>query len=191
MNVELNSLPSLPDVKVICPRKHADERGFFSEVYRSDWRELFSIDGDFMQDNHAFTRDVGVLRGLHYQTPPFAQDKLVRVVRGAIWDVVVDIRRGSATYGCWAGVEVSAENWKQVLVPRGFAHGYVTLEENTEVLYKVSNPYAPDHDYGIAWDDAELGIDWRLPVREPVLSAKDQNHPLLRDAGEHFFYYES
>ena len=135
-----------------------------------------------MQDNHSLSRAAGVLRGLHYQLPPFAQDKLVRVVRGAIFDVAVDIRKNSPTFGRWLGLEVSAEKWNQILVPRGFAHGFVTLVPNTEVVYKVTERYAPEYDRSIRFDDPAIGIDWPVPAAGITLSDKDRGAPLLADA---------
>jgi len=126
--------------------------------------------------------EAGVIRGLHYQVPPVAQAKLVRVVRGAIFDVAVDIRHGSPSFGRWVGLEVSAEAWNQILVPPGFAHGFMTLQPNTEVIYKVSAPYSPQHDRAIRWDDPAIGIDWPLEARTPILSDKDRAAPLLADA---------
>ncbi len=172
---------AIPDVKIITPRKHGDHRGFFSEVYvRKDFVEA-GIDLDFVQDNHSLSAEVGTLRGLHFQSAPFAQDKLVRVPRGKILDVAVDLRRSSPTYGQHVAVELSAENWRQLLVPIGFAHGFVTLEPETEVMYKVTNYYAPTNDHGLAWDDPELAIDWPFPAEKIVLSDKDRKHPRLRD----------
>lgn len=182
------SRTKIPDVLVVEPKKFEDPRGFFSEVYKDGIFDEFGFEDRFIQDNHAFSVDKGVLRGLHFQSPPFAQDKLVRVTRGAIWDVVVDVRHGSPTYGQWVGEELSEENWKQIFVPKGFAHGYVTLRENTEVLYKVTNRYAPEHDHGIMWDDASIGVDWKLGDIEPILSEKDKKHPTL-DQSEKFFEY--
>ena len=161
MQVEETAIPA---VKIVSPLKHGDERGFFSEVYnRSVWRDA-GLDYVFVQDNHSFSAAEGTLRGLHYQTPPFAQDKLVRVSRGRILDVAVDIRRSSPTFGKFVAVELSAENWRQLLVPAGFAHGFVTLAPNAEVLYKTTALYSPAHDFGIAWDDPDIGIHWPLPA---------------------------
>jgi dTDP-4-dehydrorhamnose 3,5-epimerase len=178
MNV---SQTKLEGVLVIEPKKFGDERGFFSEVFRESILSDYGFDRAFIQDNHAFSQQKGVLRGLHYQSPPFAQDKLVRVTRGAILDVAVDIREGSPTYGEWVSEVISAENWKQILVPRGFAHGYVTLKENTEVLYKVTEYYAPQADKGLMWNDSTLAIDWQLGEMEPILSQKDKEHPLFNE----------
>src|SRR5579863_5822460 len=145
---------AIPDVKIITAKKIGDARGFFSEVYNRRALLEAGIDLDFVQDNHAFSASRGTLRGLHFQSPPYAQDKLIRVTRGRALDVAVDLRKSSATFGKHVVVELSAENWRQILVPIGFAHGYVTLEPDTEILYKVTNYYAPDHDYGLAWNDA-------------------------------------
>jgi dTDP-4-dehydrorhamnose 3,5-epimerase len=177
---------AIPDVKLISPKKFGDHRGFFSEVYN---RESFAGAGiglDFVQDNHSLSAAVGTLRGLHFQSAPFAQDKLVRVVKGAILDVAVDIRAGSPSFGRHVAVELSAENWRQLLVPVGFAHGFVTLEPDTEVLYKVSALYGPKNDHGLAFDDPALGIDWRIPHDQLVLSDKDRKHPRLADLPRYF-----
>jgi dTDP-4-dehydrorhamnose 3,5-epimerase len=173
-------------VKIVTPKKHGDARGFFSEVYsRPSW-EGAGLSFTFVQDNHSFSATPGTLRGLHFQTPPFAQDKLVRVSRGRIVDVAVDIRRSSPTFGKHIAVELSADNWRQLLVPIGFAHGFVTLEPDVEVLYKTTAPYSAAHDRGIAWDDPEIGVDWRLPAAGPTLSDKDRRWPRLRDAQDLF-----
>ena len=170
---------SIPDVKLLTPKKHGDERGFFSETYNREILAIGGITDDFVQDNHSYSAQQGVLRGLHFQEPPFAQAKLVRVIRGAIWDVAVDIRHGSPTFGQWVAAELSAANWQQLYIPIGFAHGFVTLIPDTEVCYKTSNYYSPAHDGGILWSDAALNIPWN--VSNPVLSAKDAKLPLLRD----------
>jgi dTDP-4-dehydrorhamnose 3,5-epimerase len=176
----------IPDVLIVTPRKHGDARGFFSEIFREDVAAQLGAGVRFVQDNHAYSAERGVLRGLHYQTPPHAQGKLVRCTRGAILDVAVDIRVGSPTYGRHVSAEISAANWRQIWVPPGFAHGYVTLEPDTEVLYKVTDYYAPECDRGIAWDDPALAIDWRIDPAELVLSAKDRGHPRLADASVAF-----
>lgn len=170
---------AIPDLLLVEPAKHGDARGFFSEVWSRRALEACGITADFVQDNHAFSAQKGVLRGLHFQRPPSAQGKLVRVARGAILDVAVDIRRGSATYGQHAAEVLSAANWRQLWVPRGFAHGYVTLEPDTEVLYKTDNYYDREADAGIAWDDPAFGIDWG--VAAPVLSGKDSEAKRLAD----------
>ena len=165
---------TIPDVKVLIPGKLGDGRGFFSEVYSRRSLAGAGIDTDFVQDNHSLSACKGTVRGLHFQTPPRAQDKLVRVVRGSVFDVAVDLRRSSPTYGRHVSVVLSAEAWNQMLVPVGFAHGFVTLEPDTEVLYKVSDYYAPDHDDGLLWNDPALGIRWPIPEKEVVLSEKDR-----------------
>jgi dTDP-4-dehydrorhamnose 3,5-epimerase len=157
-------------------------------VFRADLLTDYGVCASFVQDNHAFSVQPGVLRGLHFQTAPSAQGKLVRCTRGSILDVAVDIRRGSPTFGQHVAAEISAGNWRQIWVPPGFAHGYVTLEPSTEVLYKVTAYYDPACDRGIAWDDPDLGIDWRINRADLILSAKDQNHPRLADAPAAFTY---
>lgn len=176
----------IPDIKIITLKKFGDRRGFFSEVYARRAFVEAGIDLDFVQDNHAFSADRWTLRGLHFQLPPFAQDKLVRVTRGRILDVAVDLRRSSPTFGRHVATELSAENWRQVLVPIGFAHGYVTLEPDTEVLYKVTEYYAPDHDHGLAWDDPALGINWGLDAGQVILSDRDRKHPGFADLLDFF-----
>ncbi len=177
---------AIPDVKILTPPRHGDHRGFFSETWKRSAFTEIGLDFDFLQDNHAWSREIGVVRGLHFQTPPFAQVKLVRVTRGRVIDVAVDIRRSSPTYGRHVAIEISAENWRQVLIPIGFAHGYCTLEPDTEVLYKVTAPYAPSHDSGLAFDDPDLGIDWGVSLERAVLSDKDRKHPRLADLPPHF-----
>lgn len=167
------------------PQKYGDARGFFSETYNADRFAAAGITLTFVQDNHSFSTAKGVIRGLHYQLPPRAQDKLVRVSRGAILDVVVDIRRSSPTFGKWASLVVSAARWNQVLVPKGFAHGFVTLEENTEVIYKVTDYYSPKHDRSIRFDDTAIGIEWPFPASAVQLSEKDKAAPML--AGSDIF----
>ncbi len=179
--VEVRKL-ALDGVYEILPARHGDERGFFSETYNAAKLAEHGIELAFVQDNQSLSKVAGVLRGLHYQLPPFAQDKLVRVVRGAILDVAVDIRASSPTYGKWLALELSAAKWNQILVPKGYAHGFVTLVPETEVIYKVSDRYAPDHERSIRFDDPELGIDWRFPIADLTLSAKDRAAPLLADA---------
>lgn len=176
----------IPDVKVVTPKKFGDERGFFSETYSRQGLIEHAIDLTFVQDNQSLSAQVGTLRGLHFQLPPFAQDKLVRVTRGAIYDVAVDIRRQSPTFGQWVGAVISADEWNQILVPIGFAHGFCTIEPDTEVLYKVTAPYAPASERGIAWDDADLAIDWPLQGGQPVLSGKDGENPTLANSSDLF-----
>lgn len=179
--MEVRSL-GLDGVFEISPRKFGDDRGFFSETYNAKSFAEAGIDLTFVQDNHSYSAARGVVRGLHYQLPPFAQDKLVRVTRGAILDVAVDIRKGSPTFGKWVALEVSAEKWNQILVPKGFAHGFMTLVEHTEVIYKVTNYYSPEHDRSIRFDDPAIGIDWPIPASGVQLSDKDQKAPMLADA---------
>ncbi len=181
-------LPVLSEVKLIETPRFGDSRGFFSETYNFRAFSQAGIDAVFVQDNHSLSATRGTLRGLHFQTPPFAQDKLVRVTRGRILDVVVDIRKGSPTFGKYASAVLSAENGLQILVPIGFAHGLVTLEDDTEVVYKVSNFYSAEHDSGLLWNDPALGIDWGLDGITPVLSEKDCRHPLLADLPSYFEY---
>ena len=172
---------NIPDVRLLSPRKHGDRRGFFSETYNRKALAVIGIDIDFVQDNHSYSADKGTVRGLHFQTPPFAQDKLVRVARGAVFDIVVDLRQGSPTYARHVSAVLSTEAWNQLLVPIGFAHGFMTLEPDTEVIYKVSNYYAPDHDKGLLWNDPALGINWPIPDEEAVLSDKDRKLPRLAE----------
>lgn len=171
---------ALPEVKVLSPQRHSDARGFFSETYNRRALAAHGIDVEFVQDNHSLSRDVGVLRGLHFQIAPRAQAKLLRVVRGRIFDVVVDLRRSSPRYGRWASVEISADAWNQLFVPIGFAHGFMTLEPDCEVMYKVSDYYSRDDERGIAWDDPHLRIEWPLTSgRAPTLSERDRALPRL------------
>ena len=170
---------AIPDVKIIRPKKFGDHRGFFSETYTKKRFEAAGLHYDFVQDNQSLSAEVGTVRGLHFQLPPFAQDKLVRVVRGAILDVAVDIRKDSATFGRHVSAVISAAEWNQILVPVGFAHGFCTLEPDTEVIYKVTNYYSPEHDRGLLWNDPELGIDWPVSADKARLSDKDHTHPPL------------
>ena len=165
---------ALPGVLIRTPRRFSDDRGFFSEVWNRDTLRRLGIDIDFVQDNHSLSRDVGVLRGLHYQAPPHAQDKLVRVGVGAVFDIVVDVRVGSPTYGQWLGTELSAENGRQIFIPKGFLHGFVTLQPNSELLYKCSDVYAPGCDGSVHFADPDLAIDWGIDPAQAILSAKDQ-----------------
>lgn len=165
----------------ITPEKYGDERGFFSETYNALAFEAQGLTLDFMQDNFSYSAKIGVLRGLHYQSEPFAQDKLVRVLRGSIFDVLVDLREGSPTHKQWVGLEVSAEKWNQVFVPKGFAHGFMTLERDTEIAYKVTAPYNKEHDHAIHAEDEDLGIEWPLPPESRVFSDRDRAAPNLRD----------
>ena len=177
---------AIPDVKLLTLKGFADSRGVFCETYNLRRFQASGIDVVFVQDNHSTSKHIGTVRGLHFQTPPFAQDKLVRVLRGAILDVVVDIRRGSPSYGRHVAVELRASDWSELFVPIGFAHGFCTLEPDTEVLYKVSNYYAPEHDRGLLWSDPALGIAWPVAPESAHLSDKDQRHPVLADIGHWF-----
>lgn len=171
---------------VIEPVKHGDHRGFFSETYNQQkLRNDFGIECDFVQDNHSLSVASSVVRGLHFQVPPMEQVKLVRVTRGAVLDVALDVRRDSPTFGHHFAVELSADNWKQLYIPAGFAHGFCTLAPNTEFLYKVSKPYSPEHEHGVLWNDPALGIDWGAP-EEPILSGKDNELPILSNLPDHF-----
>ncbi|MBU2581379.1 MAG: dTDP-4-dehydrorhamnose 3,5-epimerase [Alphaproteobacteria bacterium] len=178
----------LPEVLEIAPRKFGDARGFFSETYNAMKFADAGILSVFVQDNHSFSATRGVLRGLHYQLPPFAQDKLVRVTKGAIFDVAVDIRQGSPTFAKWCARIITSQAWNQLFIPKGFAHGFLTLEPDTEVIYKVSNIYAPEYECSIHYSDPELAIDWPLDQIEPLLSAKDSVAPLLKDQPDLFLY---
>lgn len=165
----------------VVPKKFGDARGFFSETYQ---RQRFAGAGmahDWIQDNQSFSAEKGTLRGLHFQVAPAAQDKLIRVLRGSIFDVAVDIRNGSASYGKWVAKILSAQAFNQLLIPKGFAHGFLTLEPDVEVLYKVSAPYAPQCDRSVRWDDPAIGIAWPLQGRQPILSGKDAAAPNLAD----------
>jgi dTDP-4-dehydrorhamnose 3,5-epimerase len=178
--LEVRSL-ALDGVLELRPDRLADDRGFFSEVWSSErWREA-GIDVEFLQDNHSLSNQRGVLRGLHYQAPPMGQAKLVRVTRGSVFDVAVDIRSGSPTFGQWVSTTLSAEQWNQLFIPAGFAHGFVTLEEGSEVIYKVSAPYSAAHDRAIRFDDPTIAVDWPIPADQLILSDKDRAAPLLRD----------
>lgn len=166
-------------LQLLRPRRFTDERGWFSETYSRRAAAEAGIADAFVQDNHSLSRAVGTVRGLHFQLPPDAQSKLVRCLRGRIMDVAVDIRRGSPTYGRAVGTELTAEGGSQLFVPVGFAHGFVTLEPDTEVAYKVSAPYVASSESGIRFDDPALGIDWPLPASGAVLSPRDRQLPLL------------
>jgi len=171
----------LPGVVIITPRRFDDDRGWFSETWSRRALAGAGLEIDFVQDNHSLSRAAGTLRGLHCQAPPHAQAKLVRVARGAVRDVAVDVRRGSPDYGRWVGVELSAANGRQLLIPAGFLHGFVTLEPDTEVLYKCSDYYAPACDRGVRFDDPDLGIDWGIAPSAAILSEKDRDASLLCD----------
>lgn len=167
----------LPEVILLTPRRFSDARGWFSETYNTRSAQAAGVNVEFVQDNHSYSAMRGTVRGLHYQAPPFAQDKLVRVLRGSVLDVAVDARKGSPTYGQWVSAELGADDGRQLFVPAGFLHGFITLEPDTEVAYKVSNYYSKDCDGSVRFDDPDLGIDWGPVAQEAVLSDKD------RDAG--------
>jgi dTDP-4-dehydrorhamnose 3,5-epimerase len=181
---------TLPDVFEIIPKKHGDARGFFSETFSARAMTQHDLPGEWVQDNFSLSAAKYVLRGLHYQTPPKAQDKLVRVLRGSILDVAVDIRKGSPHFGKWVSLVLSHEAWNQILVPKGFAHGFLTLEPDTEVAYKVSDYYSLEHDRGIAWNDPDIGIAWPLDGAQPHVSDKDAKAPRLKEVDLPFVYKE-
>lgn len=178
---------AIPEVRLISPVKHGDHRGFFSETYNKQAFAAAGIAADFVQDNHSLSGEAGTVRGLHFQVPPRAQAKLLRVVRGAVFDVVVDLRWGSPSYGRHVSATLSAAAWNQIFVPAGFAHGFCTLEPGTEVLYKVSEFYAPEAEQGLLWNDPELAIDWPAGAGT-VLSERDRGWPRLRDLSRVFQY---
>jgi dTDP-4-dehydrorhamnose 3,5-epimerase len=176
-------------VRLIKPRRFGDARGWFTEFYNQRAFAALGLDDLYLQDNHSLSQQKGVLRGLHFQTPPHGQAKLVRCIRGAVFDVAVDVRRGSPTYGRWVGTTLSAENGHQLYIPVGFAHGFITLEDGCEVTYKVTAHYAPDHDGGIIWNDPDITVDWPdLPASGALLSGKDQMLGRLKDFDSPFAY---
>lgn len=177
---------NLQDVKIIETALFGDHRGFFTESYTKDKFIEAGITQEFIQDNHSLSVEPGVIRGLHYQLEPKAQTKVVRVTTGVIYDVLVDMRKGSPTYGKWEGYILSEFNHRQLLVPKGFAHGFCTLTGNVNVQYKVDEVYSPEHDRGIAFDDPAIGITW--PMNNPIMSDKDLKHPVLADAENNFIW---
>ena len=179
---------SIPDVKIITPKKHGDPRGFFSETYNKRALSEVGIDLSFVQDNHSYSVEKDTVRGLHFQIPPFAQDKLVRVVRGAIFDVAVDLRKGSPSFGKHVTEIISVEKWNQILVPIGFAHGFCTLEPNTEVIYKTTNYYVPAYERGCLWNDPSLGIDWPVDAVSATLSDNDRRQPQFSELTDFFTF---
>jgi dTDP-4-dehydrorhamnose 3,5-epimerase len=185
--VKVESL-AIPEVKLVTPRKFGDARGFFSETWQQERFAAAEIPGPFVQDNHVLSTQRGVVRGLHLQVPPHAQGKLVRVLRGAIWDVAVDVRHGSPTYAKWVAAELSAENWHQLWVPVGFLHGYCTLSEITEVFYKVSGPYDRAAERGVLWNDPDLALPWPVASQDALQSDKDTMLPRLKDCPAWFSY---
>lgn len=180
------TLTSLSGVFIVTPARHGDHRGFFSESWSKQRMAEHGIDVEFVQDNHSLSAEIGTVRGLHFQSPPHAQDKLVRCGRGRLFDVAVDVRNGSPTYGQWIGEELSFENGKQLFVPKGFLHGFMTLEPDTEIIYKCSDYYAPDCDEAVRWDSC--GVDWPIDVATPVLSEKDTVAQTLADFNSPFSY---
>lgn len=173
-----------PGLCLLAPKVFRDGRGFFLESYNKKVFDGLGLRYDFIQDNHARSETTGTLRGLHFQLPPKAQSKLVRVTRGAVYDVVVDLRLGSPTYGTWYAVTLSEENQLQLLIPKGFAHGYLTLGSGVEFMYKVDEVYSPDYDSGLAWNDPDFNIPW--PEKTPVLSPKDASLPFFKDFSSPF-----
>ena len=180
MALNVTSL-EITDVKVITPPRHADDRGFLCEVYNRDLFSASGIDANFIQDNQSLSITKGTVRGLHYQAPPFAQAKLVRVLKGAIVDVAVDIRKASPTYGHWVKTELTAENGNQVFVPKGFLHGFATLQPETEILYKVDNPYSREHSGSVCWSDPTLNIAWGLHPSAATLSDQDKTASIFAE----------
>src|ERR1700736_4200120 len=178
----------IADIKLITPVRHVDSRGFFSEVFKENVLREHGIDIHFVQDNHSLSASKGVVRGLHFQIPPFAQAKLLRVTAGSILDVAVDIRWGSPSFGRHVAVVLSASEGSQLFIPEGFAHGYCTLAPDTEVIYKVSAYYSPEHDRGLLWNDPALGIAWPVAATEALLSDKDRRQPALAELPQHFRY---
>ena len=181
---------NLTDVLIVEPAVFGDHRGFFTESYSEEDFKVAGITANFVQDNHSLSSQAGVLRGLHFQKGESAQTKLIRVVTGAVLDVIVDIRKGSPTYGKWEGYILSEANHRQLLVPKGFAHGFVTLTDNVNFLYKCDNYYNAEADGGIAFDDPDLAIDWPIDIKKAILSEKDQHHPTLKEfSAENPFVY--
>ena len=187
-SIEITAAEHLPSVRVLSSVRHRDERGFFSEVWREDALAQAGITCRFVQENHALSGARGTVRGLHFQIGEASQAKLIRCLRGSIFDVVVDLRRGSPSLGRHMNTILSAENWKQLYVPAGFAHGYCTLEENSEVIYKVSAYYDPQAERGLAWDDPDLGIEWPIPRGTAILTPRDQKWPRLHDLPAFFSF---
>lgn len=177
---------ALPGVLILTPPRYADNRGFFSESWNAKTMAAAGLHYSFVQDNHSLSEMAGTLRGLHFQTPPHAQAKLVRCGRGTLFDVAVDIRHGSLTFGKWVGVELSFENGRQLLIPEGFLHGFITRTPMTEIIYKCTDTYVPECDAAVRWDDPDIGIDWGLKEHTPLLSEKDAKAPTLTAMEQHF-----
>ena len=190
MPVTAENALALPDLILLTPKRFGDHRGFFAETYSRKVYKEFGIGAEFVQDNHSVSKEVGTVRGLHFQAPPAAQGKLVRCGQGAIFDVAVDIRKGSPTYGHWAGFELSAENGQQLFVPAGFAHGFVTLLPDSEIVYKCTDYYSAATEGAVKWNDPALGIDWPL-IGDAVVSEKDALAPLLADFDSPFEFETS
>src|SRR5947209_15857722 len=179
---------AIPEVKEIKPVRRLDPRGFFSEIFREELLRQNGIDVRFVQENHSLSVDRGVVRGLHFQVPPEGQAKLVRVSAGSILDIAVDIRWGSPSYARHVAIVLSAAEGNQLFVPEGFAHGFCTLEPDTEIVYKVNRYYSAEHDRGLAWNDRELGIAWPVSAAEALLSDKDRHQPVLSELPQHYRY---
>jgi dTDP-4-dehydrorhamnose 3,5-epimerase len=179
---------TIPDVYLIQFKKFQDDRGFFSEVYSKRNFAAAAINCEWVQDNHVLSSEAGTLRGLHFQRPPHAQAKLIRVSRGAIYDVAVDIRKGSPFFGQWTAAIVSEASWNEIFIPKGFAHGYLTLEPDSEVQYKVDGYYAPEFEAGILWNDPDVAIDWPMKGLRPLLSMKDRSLPPLAEVDSPFVH---
>ena len=183
----MQTIPTAIDgVLLIEPDRHPDARGFFSETFRETWLAARGIDCRFVQENHSLSRDRGVVRGLHFQIPPAAQAKLVRVAAGAIFDVAVDLRRSSPSFGRHVAMRLGAAEWNQIFIPEGFAHGFCVLEPDTEVLYKASAYYSAAHERGLLWNDPALGIEWPVDARQAILSDRDRRHPPLAELAAFF-----
>lgn len=178
----------LPGVLILTPRRFSDARGWFCEVWNKQTLAKAGITYDFVQDNHSYSAEVGTVRGLHFQSPPHAQTKLVRCGRGCVFDVAVDIRMGSPTFGQWFGTELSADNGRQLLIPAGFLHGFVTRAPDSELLYKCSDIYASACDGAVRFDDPDIGIDWGIDTTTAILSDKDRAAPYLKDFRSPFTY---
>jgi dTDP-4-dehydrorhamnose 3,5-epimerase len=188
--LQIDTTP-LPGVLILTPRRFGDARGFFSEVWNARTLAEHGIEIDFVQDNTSLSAEAGTVRGLHFQAPPHAQAKLVRCGRGRLFDVAVDLRRGSPSYGRWTGAELSFENGRQFLIPEGFAHGFLTLEPATEILYKCSDHYAPETEGAVIWNDPDIAIAWPNTERAPILSEKDAAAPRLAEIEPPFAYGEA